>query len=276
MEKQEALVITDICPLYLEATDDELVDEVLYGMIVDIISPPKDGFVRVRAHYRYEGWAPQTCLLQDSDKIERWRSVPKWTVWSPYLDVKVGPSVHPHTIANVPRGGLLERLPEDETGDDGYIKIGLADGAQGWVRKPCVLPQATSWNKGDEWVLREKIVAAAKLYLGVQYRWGGKTPLGIDCSGLTSMAYMLCGSIIYRDADIRPGFDMREIPFGEKKPGDLVFFAHHVAMYLGGGDFIHSTANPSAVGVVINSFDPTSPVFRGDLLTSVVKTGTIF
>lgn len=59
--------------------------------------------------------------------------------------------------------------------------------------------------------------------------------MGIDCSGLVSMAYLLCGISIYRDARIVEGFPIREIDRGDMKPGDLLFFPGHVAMYLGDG-----------------------------------------
>jgi len=69
---------------------------------------------------------------------------------------------------------------------------------------------------------------------------------------------------------------MKEIPFEDKQPGDLIFFKGHVAMYLGDNEFIHATAHPAAAGVVINSFDPASPAYRGDLLNKIIKTGSIF
>ena len=69
-------------------------------------------------------------------------------------------------------------------------------------------------------------------YLGAQYRWGGKTPLGIDCSGIVSMAYLLNGVTIYRAAAIKSGFALHEISLEAAKPGDLLFFPGHVAMYL--------------------------------------------
>ena len=273
----KAIVITDICPLYKEPSlNAELTDETLHGMVVDMLSEESNGFWHTRAHYNYEGFAIPNMLLDDEKRVEHWLNAPKWTVWSPYLDIREGPSVHARNIVSCTRGGLLEKLDTEEIIGDGYIEVGLPDGSTGFTRRPCIAPRITAWSRNDEETLRAELVKTAKLYLGVQYRWGGKSPLGIDCSGLTSMSYMLHGILIYRDADIRPGFEMKEIPFEDKQPGDLIFFEGHVAMYIGNYEFIHSTAYPAAEGVVINSFNPASPLFRGDLLEKIIKTGSIF
>ena len=76
-------------------------------------------------------------------------------------------------------------------------------------------------------------VQQAKKYMGTEYRWGGKSGRGIDCSGLVSSAYMQCGVLIYRDAKIVEGWPMHEVAFEDKKPGDALFFPGHVALYLG-------------------------------------------
>ena len=93
----------------------------------------------------------------------------------------------------------------------------------------------------DEEKFRENVVKTAKLYLGTQYRWAGKTPQGIDCSGLCSMAYMLNGVYIYRDASIEEQYPVKEIVSAEEwsedpmkalsklKPGDLIYFKGHIA-----------------------------------------------
>ena len=71
---------------------------------------------------------------------------------------------------------------------------------------------------GKRWEdeLAAALMQRRTIYLGAQYRWGGKTPLGIDCSGLVSMAYLLSGVIIYRDAAIKPGFALHEISFEQQ------------------------------------------------------------
>ena len=91
-----------------------------------------------------------------------------------------------------------------------------------------------------------------------------------------SMAYLLNGVIIHRDAHILPEFDMHEIAFADKKAGDLLFFPGHVAMYLGDNRYIHSTAGNNCHGVVINSLDPKAADYRADLPEKLLCTGSIF
>ena len=116
----------------------------------------------------------------------------------------------------------------------------------------------------------------AELYLGTHYLWGGKTPMGIDCSGLTFMAYRLAGAAIWRDASIKEGYPLHAIDPADKKPGDLMFFPGHVAMYLGQGRYIHSTAFNGSDGVVINSLDPAQADYRPDLPEKLTAVGSLF
>ena len=134
----------------------------------------------------------------------------------------------------------------------------------------------TSAQGKDEAALRREIVQAALPYLGTPYRWGGKSPLGIDCSGLCSMAYMLCGVLIYRDAKIVPGFPVHSIPFDKVQMGDLLFFPGHVGMYIRNGLFIHSTSHEGDEGVVLASLTPGHPRYRGDLRETMTDCGSIF
>ena len=135
---------------------------------------------------------------------------------------------------------------------------------------------APAWESVGEDELRQRLCGAALSYLGAQYRWGGKTPLGIDCSGLVSMAYLLNGVIIYRDAAIKPRFALHEISFEAAKPGDLLFFPGHVAMYLGEGRFVHSTGHTGTEGVILSSLAEEAPDYRVDLKESMTAVASIF
>jgi cell wall-associated NlpC family hydrolase len=104
--------------------------------------------------------------------------------------------------------------------------------------------------------LRTELVATARRFLGVPYRWGGSDrDEGFDCSGLTMVCYRLSGLDLPRVS--RSQFAAgRPVPVEELRPGDLVFFAthgggevSHVGLYLGGGRFIHAPRTGEKVQV---------------------------
>ena len=140
-----------------------------------------------------------------------------------------------------------------------------------------LVPEAVArWYGGSEDAFRAAVCEQAKKYMGTEYRWGGKSGRGIDCSGLVSSAYMQCGVLIYRDAKIIEGWPMHEVAFENKKPGDALFFPGHVALYLGEGRYIHSTGAAASGGVVINSLEPSDPLYREDLVKCLYAVGSIF
>jgi cell wall-associated NlpC family hydrolase len=102
-------------------------------------------------------------------------------------------------------------------------------------------------------VTRADLVRTAKLFLGLHYLWGGLSPWGYDCSGLTWAVYRAHGITIPRDADAQY-FAGRPVSLGDAKPGDLIFYEGprpgHVAMLVGGGQMIESPNSASEVRIV--------------------------
>ena len=92
-------------------------------------------------------------------------------------------------------------------------------------------------------------VAVAEQFLSAPYLWGGKTSLGIDCSGLVQVALQAAGRACPRDSD------MQELALGtvsslsQLRRGDLVFWKDHVAIARDGQTLIHANAHHMMVAI---------------------------
>ena len=268
-----ALIQSAIAPMMqAPPKEKEIEDEALCGMTVEVLG--NDGtWYHIRTHYQYEGWVQEKHLCFDADLVQKWNTAAKKVVLQAHADILASPKVQGHFVGELTRGGLLSPLGETQ---DGWEKVRFCDGREGWTWGAFLGEYITEWDKNEETDLRKAFSNTALSYLGTQYRWGGKTPLGIDCSGLCSMAYLLNGVLICRDAHILPAFPMHEIDFSAIKEGDLMFFPGHVAMYLGDQRYIHSTAGNHCHGVVINSLDPKATDYRADLPEKLLFVGSIF
>lgn len=93
---------------------------------------------------------------------------------------------------------------------------------------------------------KENIVTTALQFLNSPYLWGGKSPIGIDCSGLTQLVYKLNGYVLKRDAkdQAKQGDVLSFIE--ESEPGDLAFFDNeegniiHVGVMMADNYIIHA------------------------------------
>jgi cell wall-associated NlpC family hydrolase len=94
-------------------------------------------------------------------------------------------------------------------------------------------------------------VSIAMQYLGTPYVWGGGSPGGFDCSGLTSYVYAQLGIGLshYTGSQWNEG---TRVPADQLLPGDLVFFhsdLHHMGMYIGNGQMIHAPQTGDVVKI---------------------------
>ena len=304
------ICLLPVTQLWAKAEAAEAADELLCGWLYEVLEE-KSGFLRIRTHYAYEGWMDAAEYVPVPRAYGERREL--HTVGVHAADVLYEPRVQGRRLTTLFAGSLVRaagesrlqgggtrkegmrggRMQNGRTWED-WIRVTLPDGREGYTRAHFLTPRkdgdgflregrlealAGAWGgleKEREALLRQEIVDRALSFLGTQYRWGGKTVLGIDCSGLAFMSYMLCGILIYRDARIMPGFPVKEIPAERAGKGDLLFFPGHVAVSLGEGRFVHATAYPGCSWVTINSLHEKDPDYRADLRERLIAAGSIF
>lgn len=291
-------------------------DETCYGQICRVLSEEGDyARVVMDIGYVGYAPKAQLLPVSEADAVEALKKE-RYTVTATCADVMNIPSVTGIRLLTVHAGAILQLLPWDSTQEvaNGWSPVALLEGRTGYI--PTKFLEAIRYDEttvfrfdgtgnfdetaaenltgdnspveklrsaclekywdNDEEKFRQGLCEMTKKYLGTQYRWGGRSGAGIDCSGLVSTAYRRCGIHIYRDAKIVEGWPMRQITLEEAKPGDALYFPGHIALYLGNGSYIHSTARAGSNGVVINSLNPDAPDYREDLVKSLYAVGTIF
>lgn len=226
------------------------IDEALFGMKCEILEENGD-FFKVRTEYGYEGFVLKTmieCADYEPDAI----------VIAPSTDVYPEARLYHSPFEVLPRGARVKLGKACE--DARFREIIMPSGETRYVFirnvKEFTLKTDEDRKNENEEMMRDLIVKTARKYEGTCYRWGGKTIQGIDCSGLAFMSYYLNGYYIFRDA--KPDFQtrFRKIPWSEVKKGDLLYYPGHVAIYMGGGEIIHSSSSYGCV--IVNDLDPLS------------------
>ena len=268
----------------------DIADELFMGWAVGIKEATED-WCKVITHYGYSGYVKKSAILFMQTEEIRYRdnSGQMAVICRRAADVLAEPRVQGRILATLSKGAFVKILSETK---NGYRKVEMADGRKGYV--PCIAYRSRMDADGylyekdrekylreqkmliNEEVFRESVTKQAKEYLGTQYRWGGKSAEGLDCSGLTFMSYLFCGILIYRDAALKDGYPVKKIPINQIKKGDLLYFKGHIAMYLGDGKYIHATGNEKSFGCVINSLCKEDVDFREDLRESLYAAGSIW
>ena len=214
-------------PLRLEPNDAaEMVNQVLFGETFKILEQRKK-WSRIRlAHDNYEGWADNKQIHKVSEEY--------------YKEVK--------NSEPVVCGELIEVISHSKTGiffpvllgsflpKISNTKVAVGQDLYDFQGPVC------SGKKS-----RKELIEYAYQYLNAPYLWGGRTPLGIDCSGFTQMVYRLCGYFIPRDSSQQAQLGETLSFIEESEQGDLAFFDNeegrivHVGIILANNYIIHAS-----------------------------------
>jgi len=231
VEGQVCEVIRPQAPLRREPRGDApLLTEALKGERVTIYDGNAEGFAWGQLSADdYVGWLPANALAPAG-------AAPTHKVAALRTFAFAGPSIKLPPLEALPLGAKL-------------AVVRVADGmavtqSGGYVPPQHLKPIAE--NESD-------FVAVAERFLGVPYLWGGKTSLGIDCSGLVQIALTACGIACPRDSDMQEealGMPLATAAdYSDLKRGDLVFWKGHVAIVRERSRFIHANAFHMAVAI---------------------------
>jgi cell wall-associated NlpC family hydrolase len=137
-----------------------------------------------------------------------------------------------------------------------WYQVCLADKCEGWVSRDYVVFGNLLSNRGFGFV---DLISFAKNFLRTNYRYGGSSPTGFDCSGFTKYVFGKFGLLIPHKAAAQAQLGS-PVPKNELFPGDLVFFTgrattvvNHVGIYIGHDQFIHAASGAGTV--CINSLN---------------------
>ncbi len=97
----------------------------------------------------------------------------------------------------------------------------------------------------------DAVVADARSYLGVPYRWGGTDPsTGLDCSSLVQRVFGDLGVELPRTVSEQKDVGVAVATMAEAKPGDLLVFGdHHIGIYVGAGQMLHAPKSGDVVKI---------------------------
>src|ERR1700716_164000 len=142
------------------------------------------------------------------------------------------------------------KLPPVETLSMGAsVTIQRDDGALAVTREGWYLPRS---HIGSLEAMEDDFVAVAERFVGTPYLWGGKSSLGIDCSGLVQISLNAAGTGCPRDSDMQQDGLGRTLSSAETKQlqrGDLIFWKGHVAIVRDADTMVHANAHHMATVV---------------------------
>jgi cell wall-associated NlpC family hydrolase len=206
--------------------------EALCGERVKVFETTSDGWVWAQLlDDRYVGWIPRSDLaelgIEPTHKVSALRTF-----------VFAEPDIKSPPLAALPLGAEVAAIGAAEDKNARYALI---------APKGAVVVQ----HLAERDAFAPDFVAVAERFLGVPYLWGGKTCLGLDCSGLLQISLRSAGISAPRDTDMQESALGASLSLANGLPqltrGDLLFWAGHLGIMRDADTLLHANAYHMAV-----------------------------
>lgn len=207
----------------------ELVTQVVFGELFTIVEETEGWNLIEITSDSYRGWIPKSNITPlSADEYQSILQSPKWIVADPLIRVMM---VDTSETFYIPGGSEIHEFIES----DYSFRLG-----KHWfqfIEKPRLT------NPGET----RNFSKTALRFIHSPYLWGGKTSMGMDCSGFSQTVFKICGTQIPRDASQQVALGNTINFITEAREGDLAFFDNeegkiiHVGLLLSNTEIIHAS-----------------------------------
>jgi cell wall-associated NlpC family hydrolase len=194
------------------------VSELLHGEGFDLFDQSGDWAFGRSTHDRYTGYVPFAALAEPPAKPG-----PHHRITARTAPVFTAPDIKSPVIHHLPMGSPIAAVEEGRF-------LALAGG--GYLHAAHIAPLADA-----------SLLSVARHFVGAPYVWGGRSPRGIDCSGLVQASLGFCGVAAPRDSDQQRDALGVAVNFADRQPGDLIFFPGHVGIIADHDHLLHANAH---------------------------------
>ncbi|WCL54377.1 C40 family peptidase [Gimibacter soli] len=217
----------------LKATPDDgarAVSEILYGEPVAILDQAGGWVKVVNLMDAYVGWAQASGFERIGGLVASHRVTAGITHLYSDPDLKAEP------VMPLPMGALVSLA--DDVPRQRFLPLSHGGWIfSGHVASLCAVPALD-------------FTTIAERFIGTPYLWGGRTFMGLDCSGLVQLAMAAVGKRVHRDSDLQRESIGTPLADGEAPSrGDLAFFPGHVGVMVDETRMIHANATHMAVTI---------------------------